>query len=128
MDVLIADDDAGTRLLVSAAVERLGHRCTVAEDGSEAWRRYQELLPDVVITDWQMPGMDGTQLAEAIRGHSGAPYAYVIVLTGAADEDAARRTMEVGADDLLLKPLDAAALERKLIAAGRVTAAAPAHA
>lgn len=49
---MIADDDAGTRLLVSAAVERLGHRCTVTEDGNEAWRRYQELLPDVVITDW----------------------------------------------------------------------------
>jgi diguanylate cyclase (GGDEF)-like protein len=122
MNVLIADDDAATRLLVSAAVERLGHRCTVAEDGSEAWRRYQELLPDVVITDWQMPGMDGTALAEAIRGLTGAPYAYVIVLTGAADDDAARRTMEVGADDLLVKPLDAAQLERKLIAAGRVTA------
>ena len=122
MDVLIADDDAGTRLLVSAAVEQLGHRCTVAEDGSEAWRRYQELLPDVVITDWQMPGMDGTELAEAIRGLPGAPYAYVVVLTGAADEDAARRTMEVGADDLLLKPLDVAQLERKLIVAGRVTA------
>ena len=122
MDVLIADDDAGTRLLVSAAVERLGHRCTVAEDGSEAWSRYRELLPDVVITDWQMPGMDGTELAEAIRGHREAAYAYVIVLTGAADEDAARRTMEVGADDLLLKPLDLAQLERKLIAAGRVTA------
>ena len=122
MNVLIADDDPGTRLLVSAAVEQLGHRCTVAEDGSEAWRRYQELLPDVVITDWQMPGMDGTELAEAIRGLPGAPYAYVVVLTGAADEDAARRTMEVGADDLLLKPLDVAQLERKLIVAGRVTA------
>jgi diguanylate cyclase (GGDEF)-like protein len=122
MDVLIADDDATSRLVVSAAVERLGHRCTLAEDGSEAWRRYQELLPDVVITDWQMPGMDGTALAEAIRGLTGVPYAYVIVLTGAADEDAARRTMEVGADDLLVKPLDVAQLERKLIAAGRVTA------
>jgi diguanylate cyclase (GGDEF)-like protein len=122
MDVLIADDDAGTRLLVSAAVQRLGHRCTVAEDGSQAWRLYQEQLPDVVITDWQMPGMDGTELAEAIRGHSAASYAYVVVLTGAADEDTARRTMEVGADDLLLKPLDLAQLERKLIAAGRVTA------
>ena len=76
----------------------------------------------MVITDWQMPGMDGTELAEAIRGLAGAPYAYVVVLTGAADEDAARRTMEVGADDLLLKPLDVAQLERKLIAAGRVTA------
>jgi diguanylate cyclase (GGDEF)-like protein len=122
MNVLIADDDASTRLLVSAAVERLGHRCTVTENGNEAWRRYQELLPDVVISDWQMPGMDGTELAEAIRGLRGAPYAYVIVLTGAADEDAARRTMEVGADDLLLKPLDAAQLERKLIVADRVTA------
>jgi diguanylate cyclase (GGDEF)-like protein len=122
MDVLIADDDAGTRLLVSAAVERLGHRCTVAEDGTKAWRLYRDEMPDVVITDWQMPGMDGTELAEAIRGHNAAPYAYVVVLTGAADEEAARRTMEVGADDLLLKPLDVAQLERKLIAAGRVTA------
>jgi CheY-like chemotaxis protein len=125
MNILIADDDAGTRLLVSAAVERLGHSCAVAEDGTEAWRRYQQELPDVVITDWQMPGMDGTALAEAIRNHGAAPYAYVIVLTGAADEGAARRTMELGADDLLLKPLDAAQLERKLIAAERGDRAAP---
>ena len=122
MDVLIADDDPGTRLLVSAAVQQLGHRCSVAEDGTEAWRRFQDELPEVVITDWQMPGMDGTALAKAIRGHGGSPYAYVVVLTGAADETAARLTMEAGADDLLLKPLDIAQLERKLIAAARVTA------
>jgi diguanylate cyclase (GGDEF)-like protein len=122
MDVLIADDDAGTRLLVTAAIEQLGHRCTVAEDGTEAWRRYQDELPDVVITDWQMPGMDGTALAKAIRSHGGSPYAYVVVLTGAADDTAARLSMEAGADDLLLKPLDVAQLERKLIAAARVTA------
>ena len=122
MNVLIADDDASTRLLVSTAVERLGHVCSLAEDGSEAWQRYQDELPDVVITDWQMPGMDGTALAKAIRGHSSSRYAYVMVLTGAADEEAARATMEAGADDLLLKPLDFAQLERKLIAAGRVTA------
>ena len=121
MHVLIADDDASTRLLVSAAVEQLGHRCTVAEDGTEAWGRYQDDLPDVVITDWQMPGMDGTGLAKAIRNHGAASYAYVVVLTGAADETAARLTMEAGADDLLLKPLDIAQLERKLIAAERVT-------
>jgi diguanylate cyclase (GGDEF)-like protein len=120
--VLIADDDPGTRLVVSAAVERLGHRCTVAEDGDEAWRRFQDEPPDVVITDWQMPGMDGTALSRAIRDRAAPPYAYVIVLTGAADEEAARETMEAGADDLLLKPLDPAQLERKLIAAARVTA------
>jgi diguanylate cyclase (GGDEF)-like protein len=122
MHVLIADDDATTRMVVSEAVQRLGHRCTVAEDGDEAWRRFQAEAPEVVITDWQMPGMDGTALARAIRDRTSDRYAYVIVLTGAADEATARRTMEAGADDLLLKPLDDAQLERKLIAAGRVTA------
>jgi diguanylate cyclase (GGDEF)-like protein len=122
MHVLIADDDPTTRIVVSAAVEQLGHRCTVAEDGDEAWVRFQADAPEVVITDWQMPGMDGTALSRAIRERASAGYAYVIVLTGAADEAAARQTMEAGADDLLLKPLDPAQLERKLIAAGRVTA------
>jgi diguanylate cyclase (GGDEF)-like protein len=120
--VLIADDDPGIRLLVSTAVERLGHRCSVAEDGTGAWQRYLEEHPDVVITDWDMPGMDGTALAKAIRSHRSAPYAYVLVLTGAADEAAARAAMEAGADDLTAKPLDLAELERTLIAAGRVTA------
>ena len=120
--VLIADDEPGTRELVRAAVEHLGHRVTAAEDGAEAWSRYRDELPEVVIADWQMPGMDGTELSRAIRSHGASPYAYVLVLTGAADEEAARLTMEAGADDLLLKPLDPAQLERKLIAAERVTA------
>jgi diguanylate cyclase (GGDEF)-like protein len=122
MHVLIADDDPGTRLTISAAVERLGHRCTVTEDGAAAWRAYQAEVPDAVITDWQMPGMDGTALVRAIREQRDGRYAYVMVLTGVADEESARATMEAGADDLLLKPLEHAQLERKLIAAGRVTA------
>src|SRR3954452_5763083 len=122
MHILIADDDPGTRLTVSAGVERLGHRCTVTDDGAAAWRAYQADTPDAVITDWQMPGMDGTALVQAIRAQGGGRYAYVMVLTGVADEESARATMEAGADDLLLKPLEPAQLERKLIAAERVTA------
>ena len=121
MHILIADDDPGTRLTVCAAVERLGHRCTVTEDGESAWRAYQADPPDAVITDWQMPGMDGTALVQAIRGQGDGNYSYVMVLTGVADEESARATMEAGADDLLLKPLEPAQLERKLIAAERVT-------
>jgi diguanylate cyclase (GGDEF)-like protein len=121
MHILIADDDPGTLLTVSAAIERLGHRCTVAEDGAAAWRAYQAEVPDAVITDWQMPGMDGTALVRAIREQGAGRYAYVMVLTGEADEASARATMEAGADDLLLKPLEPAQLERKLIAAERVT-------
>jgi diguanylate cyclase (GGDEF)-like protein len=122
MKVLIADDEPGTRLLLTATLSRLGHECVAAEDGDEAWRRYEEFAPDVVVTDWQMPGLDGTALARRIRAAQDVPYTYVLVLTGAADEDAARATMEAGADDLIAKPFDAADLERKLIAAERVTA------
>jgi diguanylate cyclase (GGDEF)-like protein len=121
MRVLIADDEPGSRLLLAAAVERLGHECTQAEDGEQALQRFHDAHPEVVITDWDMPGLDGTALARAIRSDAEVPYAYVIVLTGQADEAAARGAMEAGADDLMLKPLDGAELERKLIAAERMT-------
>ncbi|MEA2283871.1 MAG: hypothetical protein QOK21_4478 [Solirubrobacteraceae bacterium] len=122
MKVLIADDEPGTRLLLATTLERLGHECIAASDGDEAWRRFTAEQPAVVVTDWQMPGLDGTELARRIRERRTADYTYVVVLTGAADEASARAAMEAGADDVLLKPLDAADLERKLIAAERVTA------
>jgi two-component system chemotaxis response regulator CheY len=122
MKVLIADDEPGTRLLLSATLERLGHECVAAEDGDAAWERFLAEEPAVVVTDWQMPGLDGTEIARRIRERPAAAYTYVVVLTGAADEASARAAMEAGADDVLLKPLDAADLERKLIAAERVTA------
>jgi diguanylate cyclase (GGDEF)-like protein len=121
MRVLIADDEPGSRLLLAASVQRLGHECLEAEDGARALELFRTEHPEVVITDWDMPGLDGTALAHAIRTEPDAPYAYVIVLTGQAGEAAARDAMEAGADDLVLKPLDPAALERKLIAAERMT-------
>jgi diguanylate cyclase (GGDEF)-like protein len=120
MHVLIADDEPGTRLLVRAAVERLGHRCSVAEDGAQAWQLVLEDPPEVVITDWQMPGLDGTALTHRIRDAEAA-YTYILILTGQADATAARQAVEAGADDLVHKPVDAVELERKLIAAERVT-------
>jgi diguanylate cyclase (GGDEF)-like protein len=122
MHILIADDDPGTRLVVAAAVERLGHECTVAEDGAQAWRCFREVAPDVVITDWEMPEMDGTELTRRIRSQVDVPYPYVIVLTARADQDHALHTMEAGADDLVFKPLRREELERMLVGAARVTA------
>src|SRR5690349_17315557 len=121
MKVLIAEDDPGSRLLLSAAIERLGHECVAAEDGDAAAALYTDLHPQVVITDLSMPGLDGSELVRRIRSAPDAPYAYVVVVTAHADEAQARAAMEAGADDLVIKPLDPAELERKLIAAERVT-------
>jgi two-component system, cell cycle response regulator len=122
MHILIADDDPGTRLIVAAAVERLGHTCTVAEDGAEAWARFASAAPDVVITDWDMPGLDGTELTRRIRSQVEVPYPYVIILTARAEQADALHAMEAGADDLVFKPLQRAELERMLVGAARVTA------
>jgi diguanylate cyclase (GGDEF)-like protein len=122
MRILIADDEPGTRLLLTAAVQRLGHTAMVAEDGATAWTLYLAESPDVLISDWEMPGIDGTELTTRIRAHAGTKYTYVMVLTGRADQSAARATMHAGADELILKPLDTADLERRLIAAERVVA------
>jgi two-component system chemotaxis response regulator CheY len=121
MKVLIAEDDPGSRLLLAAAVERLDHECLTAEDGHAAAEIFAEQHPEVVITDLSMPGLDGSELVSRIRSTPDAPYAYVVVVTAQADEDRARAAMEAGADDLVIKPLDPAVLERKLIAAQRVT-------
>jgi diguanylate cyclase (GGDEF)-like protein len=121
MNILIADDEAGTRLMVATAVERLGHRALQAADGAEAWRVFEAERPEVVITDWAMPGLDGTELAARIRAVQGG-YTYIMLLSGRADEDASRDAVRAGADDVLAKPPDPAELERGLIAAERLTA------
>src|ERR687894_266351 len=114
MRVLIADDEPGARVLLTSTVERLGHECTAAEDGEEALRLYRELQPEVVITDLKMPELDGAELARRIRAEAEDSYAYVMVVTASTDDAEAREAMRAGADDLVLKPLDAAELERKL--------------
>ena len=105
---------------MGAILERLGHRCLLAGDGDEALSCFERERPDVVITDWSMPGLDGTALTAGIRERGAGGYTYVIVLTGEADEQAALEAMRAGADELLVKPLDASALERQLVAAQRV--------
>jgi diguanylate cyclase (GGDEF)-like protein len=120
VNILIVDDEPGTRLMAAAAVERLGHRAAQAPDGAEAWSRFEAEAPDVVITDWAMPGLTGTELASRIRRSARTGYTYVLVVTGRADAEAQRDAMRAGADDVLSKPLDPAELDRKLIAAERL--------
>ena len=120
MNILIVDDEPGSRLMVSSAVRRLGHEAVEAEDGDDGWQRFQAGRPEVLITDWSMPGLDGTELTRRIRSLEGGGYTYIMVLSARADEYAQRDAVRAGADDVLAKPLDPAELERGLIAAERL--------
>jgi diguanylate cyclase (GGDEF)-like protein len=122
MHILIADHDPSARLLVSTSVQSLGHACTVADDGADAWRLFQRIAPDAVITGWDLPGLDGgRELIRRIREQRDVPYPIVLALTDRTDEEAARRAMQAGADEIAGKPLRREELEHKLVAAARMT-------
>ena len=122
MRVLIADDDLGSRLVAKAALQAQGHECLTAADGDEAWRLMTQSNPDVLVTDRDMPGLDGLDLCRRIRASHQEGYTYIVLLTGLDDPDEITAGMQAGADDYLTKPLDPVALRARLLAASRVTA------
>jgi two-component system cell cycle response regulator len=119
--ILVADDDATSRRIAQAALADLGHECSIAVDGSEAWEALQRDHPDVVISDWMMPGLTGLELCQRIRSRDAGEYTYLILLTSQGSVAQALQGMSAGADDYLIKPLDRDDLEVRLIAAARVT-------
>src|SRR3712207_6410931 len=121
MRILIAEDDAVSRLLLRRSVEQLGHECLVAEDGDAAWGLFQRYEVDVVVSDWMMPGLDGPALCRRIRSHPRQTYTYVILLTALAGKQFLLAGLEAGADDYLTKPLDRDELRARLVTASRVT-------
>jgi two-component system cell cycle response regulator len=120
MKVLIVDDDDLSRMVLAEALHRLGHECEAADGGERAWKLFQENRPDVVISDWMMPDVDGLDLCRLIRCEEGAAYASFILVTGLDDEEHALEGMLAGADDYLAKPLDMKSLKMRLIAADRL--------
>ena len=72
MKILVADDDPTSRLIAEMTLRSLGHECHTVSDGSMAWDAFQWGRPDVVISDWMMPGLNGLELCNKIRGFAPA--------------------------------------------------------
>ncbi len=121
MKVLVADDERLARSMLTATVGGLGHQCLTAEDGEQAWDLFARHSPDVLITDWMMPHLDGTELCRRVRGDTSARYTYIVLLTTLSAGDDLLAGIEAGADDYLVKPLDPVQLKARLTAAERVT-------
>jgi diguanylate cyclase (GGDEF)-like protein len=119
--ILIADDDATSRLVLEAMGSKLGHQCVVAQDGSRAWELLSSEGIDVLLTDWQMPGVDGPELCRRVRNELSGSYIYIVLITGLGNPEQVLEGMGAGADDYLVKPVDAFAVQTRLVAAERVT-------
>ena len=92
---------------------------SVAGNGSEAWEMFQSKEFHFVLTDWNMPEINGLELVRKIREHSGA-YVYVLLLTSRSEKTDLVLGLEAGADDFLSKPFDRNELRARLRAGERI--------
>ena len=107
MKILIAEDDPISRRILEANLLKWGYDVTAVSDGAEAWKRIQEPeSPNLIISDWMMPRMDGLALCREIRNMEKSEYIYFIILTAKGEKKDIIEGLEAGADDFLTKPFN----------------------
>jgi adenylate cyclase len=104
--VLVVDDDPVIRSMLTASLQARGHRVTTAEGGSQALDLVRAEGFDVVLLDVLMPGMNGDQVLEQLKGDPSLRHIPVVMVTGLDDVRNAVRCIELGADDYLPKQID----------------------
>ena len=120
MKILIAEDDDASRLVLIERLRKLGHDVVPTENGKQAWEAFLAAPPQVVITDWMMPLMDGLELTRLIREDPRPGYTYVIILTALDAKVGYFDGMSAGADDFVTKPCDIVELNMRLRVADRI--------
>ena len=127
MRVLIVDDSKMMRLMHARSLRQLGYQATIVEAGSgeEALQVFDPTQLDLVIMDWNMPGMDGVACAQAVREReqaTGQRRVPILMITSQSTEEQISRAEQAGIDLLLTKPVNEMALGdavQALLAPGR---------
>jgi len=118
--ILVVDDSKLQRKLVTLALKRSGFDVTEAASGQEALECVARKRPDLVLSDWMMPGMSGLELCKHLREMEGEEYLYFILLTSKSDKEEVALGLDSGADDFLTKPVDSNELRARIIAGERI--------
>jgi len=119
LQVLVADDNVDAALMMMALLEMGGHVVTLVHDGRHAVAKVQAMQYDLAILDIGMPGLNGHQVAEAIRAMPGRGHTYLAALTGWGAEEDRQRSALAGFDAHLTKPAGIADINRLIAAALR---------
>ena len=125
MKILIAEDDLTTRRMLESVLKKWGYEVLSACNGTEAWAILtSDNPPRLAILDWEMPGLDGTDLCKLIRQKEedkiDDQYTFLILLTAKGDKDNIIKGMEYGADDYVIKPYSPQELRLRIKAGVRI--------
>ncbi len=113
--VLLVDDHADSRMLVRELLELEGHTVSEAEDGPSGLARARELRPEVVLLDIGLPGLDGYEVARALRSTEEGRDLVLIAVTGYGLDEDRRKALEAGFDEHLVKPVDLTRMRELLL-------------
>jgi two-component system chemotaxis response regulator CheY len=115
ISTLVVDDQMTIRALVRSGLQQLGFtQISEASDGEDALRSLIQRPVKLVISDYNMPKVDGLQLLRAIRSHEPIRGTAFIMLTGRADQDLVRQAAQFGVNNYLVKPFTVAVLKQKI--------------
>lgn len=106
--ILVVEDEPAIQELISATLQHAGHRVMRAYSAEEAVPLVNGTLPDVVLLDWMLPGMNGIQFARRLRGEDRTRELPIIMLTARGEEQDKVAGLDSGADDYLTKPFSPA--------------------
>jgi len=120
MRVLVVDDDEISVEMLSTVLSASGHDVETACDGVDALEKIRANSHRLVISDWEMPRMNGLELTKAIRADASAGYVYIILLTGRDGSTNAVEALSAGADDYLTKPFNSTELSVRVRTAERI--------
>ncbi|HEY8679955.1 MAG TPA: response regulator [Candidatus Dormibacteraeota bacterium] len=113
-EILIAEDDPLNRVLLATFLEEAGYRVGVAANGMQALKLIRDGMPDLVITDVNMPEMNGLELCRRLRSHHKLARIPIIMLSGLTEPPEILAGYAEGADDYVGKPIDFAVLGAKI--------------
>jgi two-component system, chemotaxis family, chemotaxis protein CheY len=115
LKVMIVDDQRTSRMLIRDALEQLGiTQIHFAEDGEEALKSMMTAPCHMVISDFNMPKLDGLQLLKAIRSYGPTKKTPFIILSGRGDKELVMKAAELGVNNFLVKPISVPVLQKSI--------------
>jgi two-component system cell cycle response regulator len=118
--LLLVEDEPTQRMMLERQLTRAGYVVQTAENGAEALTKILEGQYQILLTDWDMPGMDGPTLCKRVREANLSTYVYILLLTGHLTTDDVVVGLGAGADDYVKKPANQAELLARLSAGSRI--------
>ena len=104
--ILVIDDDAALRKTLEVALQVFGYDTRTASNGEQGIRQAREWLPDLILCDVNMPGMDGRIVLQTLRNDPAIGNRQFVLMTGNQEQNPQREGMNLGADDYLPKPFE----------------------